>query len=509
MIERFIIARERGTPLIAIKTFDPQLTLDSIQTRCAKTMDGQVAPLFVWDCVVGIRGMNQAAKDFCKKAFKFGTPEAVDSTNAVTAMEMAIDLPDRSIFVYMNAHRALTPDINPNWVQAVWNLRGIYKKSLRSLVMLCPDVVFPPELAQDVTIFDEPLPDRDELTKIVKEAFGSARVDNPDPILVEKAVAAITGLSAFAAEQVATMSLRRDPATKNISLDLDELWSRKAQMIQQTPGLSVYRGKETFDKIGGYESLKTFLTKVINGSRKPNGIIFVDEIEKAFSGATGGTSDSSGVSQGFLGTLLTYMQDNECSGVILIGPPGTAKSAFAKAFANTGEVPCISFDLTGMKQGLVGSSEANLRNALKVVTAVSQGRAFFVATCNRIASLPPELRRRFKSGTFFLDLPGREERATIWGLYRKSSAEPLPDDEGWSGAEIKQCCYLAYEELCCTLIEASQYIVPVSRSAEKQIQELRLEASGRFISASYPGYYRHEGVEAATGTARLIGEIGE
>lgn len=503
MIDRFIIARERGTPLIAIKTFDPQLTLTSIQTRCAKTMDGQVAPLFVWDCIAGISGINQTAKDFCKREL------TEDSTNAVTALEMAAKIPDRSIFVCMNAHRGVTPDINPNWVQAVWNLRGIFKKSLRTLVMLCPDVVFPPELAQDVTMFDEPLPGNAELRTIVKEAFRSAREESPDEALVDKAVDAIAGLSVFAAEQVATMSLRRDTETKKIVLDLEELWSRKAQMIQQTPGLSVYKGKETFDKIGGYGNLKTFLTKVIGGSRKPNAVIFVDEIEKAFAGATGGTSDSSGVSQGFLGTLLSYMQDNECSGVILIGPPGTAKSAFAKAFSNTGEVPCISFELTGMKQGLVGSSEANLRNALKVVTAVSQGRAFFVATCNRIASLPPELRRRFKSGTFFLDLPGSEERAAIWDLYRKSSVEPLPDDEGWSGAEIKQCCYLAYEELCCTLVEAAQYIVPVAKSAERQIQELRLEASGRFISASYPGYYKHEGKQAVTDTARLIGEISE
>lgn len=507
MIDRFIIARERGTPLIAIKTFDPQLTLTSIQTRCAKTMDGQVAPLFVWDCIAGISGINQTAKDFCKREL------TEDSTNAVTALEMAAKIPDRSIFVCMNAHRGVTPDINPNWVQAVWNLRGIFKKSLRTLVMLCPDVVFPPELAQDVTMFDEPLPGSAELRTIVKEAFRSAREDSPDEALVDKAVDAIAGLSVFAAEQVATMSLRRDTETKKIVLDLEELWSRKAQMIEQTPGLSVYKGKETFEKIGGYGNVKGFLKRVIQGKRKPNVIVVLDEIDKSMAGATTGTSDSSGVSQGFLGTLLSYMEDNNCSGILEIGPPGTSKSVFAKAAANESSVPCVSFDLSGMKQSLVGSSESNLRNALKVVTAVGQGRALFVGTCNRIATLPPELRRRFKSGTFFFDLPTREERAPIWDIYRSSfeipSSDPTPDDDGWTGAEIKQCCYLASEELGCTLIDAAQYIVPVAKSAERQIQELRLEASGRFISASYPGYYKHEGKQAVTDTARLIGEISE
>lgn len=507
MIDRFIVARERGTPLITIKTFDAQLTIASIQASCSTMKDGQPAPIFVWDCIRGIRGINSQAEAFCKQSF------SEDSTNAVTALEMAAKIPERSIFICMNAHRGIVPDVNPNWVQAVWNLRGPFKTSLRMLVLLCPDVIFPPELAQDITVLDEPLPNSAQLRKIVLETFQSVKEDTPETSLVDKAVDAIAGLSVFAAEQVAAMSLRRDSETKKISLDLEELWSRKAQMIQQTPGLSVYKGKETFDKIGGYTNVKTFLTKIINGKRKPNGLVFIDEIEKAFAGATSGTSDSSGVSQGFLGTLLSYMQDNECSGIIAIGPPGTSKSMFAKAFANTAEIPCISFDLTGMKQSLVGSSEANLRNALKVVTAVTQGKTFVLATCNRIAALPPELRRRFKSGTFFFDLPGREERAVIWNIYRNKfdipSEQPLPDDEGWSGAEIQQCCYLASEELCCTLMEAAQYIVPVAKSAEKQIQELRVEASGRFISASYPGYYKHEGVQAANETTRLIGEIGE
>ena len=35
-------------------------------------------------------------------------------------------------------------------------------------------------------------------------------------------------------------------------------------------------------------------------------------------------------------------------------------------------------------------------------------------------SLPPELRRRFTLGTFFFDLPLREERKAIWDIYFKN-----------------------------------------------------------------------------------------
>jgi hypothetical protein len=43
-----------------------------------------------------------------------------------------------------------------------------------------------------------------------------------------------------------------------------------------------------------------------------------------------------------------------------------------------------------------------------------------------------------------------------------------------------------------SLREASEYIVPVARSAAQQIEALRMQASGRFISASSPGIYRYE-----------------
>lgn len=75
----------------------------------------------------------------------------------------------------------------------------------------------------------------------------------------------------------------------------------------------------------------------------------------------------------------------------------------------------------------------------------------------------------------------------IWAIYRKAysipAEDPIPADTGWTGAEIKQVCYLAYD-LGLPLREAAQYIVPVCQSAGDQINALRDQAAGRFISAS-------------------------
>ena len=53
---------------------------------------------------------------------------------------------------------------------------------------------------------------------------------------------------------------------------------------------------------------------------------------------------------------------------------------------------------------------------------------------------------------------------------------------------------------------AARYIVPVSRSAPRQIKALRQMASGKFISASMPGVYRFE-EETATAGRRVIREL--
>ena len=60
-----------------------------------------------------------------------------------------------------------------------------------------------------------------------------------------RAVDALLGLAAFPAEQVVAMSLSKR------GLDHDQLWERKRQVIEQAPGLTVWRGGEAFTDVGG------------------------------------------------------------------------------------------------------------------------------------------------------------------------------------------------------------------------------------------------------------------
>lgn len=484
-LEQFKAARRAGTPIIAVNTPDPA----ECMRRIATSMNGNCPGIITWDVVRGIRGFNPSGEEIVKT--KIQDPELkTNPYEALPLLEQAT--PDRTLVFMLQAHRYAS---EPPVAQAIWNLRDTFKVTARSLIMLCPGITLPAELAQDVVVIDEPLPGREELGDIVTSIYKWIEQTPSQPVL-EKAVDALSGLAAFSAEQATAMSMNQ------AGLDLSELWERKRTMVEQTPGLSIYRGREKFSDIGGCKNIKTFLGRILNGGDPPRAIVFQDEIEKAFAGA--GT-DLSGTSTEMLGTILSYMQDTEAQGVVFIGHPGAAKSAIGKAVGNEAGIPTVVFDMGAMKGSLVGQSNEQLRNALKTIRAISDGKALFVATCNSWGQIPPELKRRYTLGTFFFDLPDTEEREAIWKIYLKkySVADERPDHEGWTGAEIKNCCSLAWR-LSITPKEAAKYIVPLCRSNAAKIEELRRQANGNFISASQEGTYTYGTSSNTASTGRKI-----
>jgi hypothetical protein len=480
-------ARTAGTPLLAVRTADPASAIGQVRSAV-----GDQTALLIWDLMSGLRGLNQTGKQAATD--RFGESTAIGPSDCLAAARRLEE--EDAVLFFSNAHRFWN---EPDVVQAIWNVRDPFKAGGQCLVMLCsPGVTLPPELESDVMVVDEPLPSADELSTLTIRLFEEAGLEAPSESDVASCVDALIGLAAFPAEQVLALALSKN------GVDLDRLWERKRQTVEQTPGLSIWRGGETFDDIGGCDTIKRFLSAVLTGREAPRVIVFVDEIEKAFAG-TG--TDLSGVKTEMTGTMLSWMQDSNADGIVLIGPPGAAKSAIAKAAGNTAGIPTVSFDLSAMQSGIVGGSGERLRAALQVVDAISQGRSLWIATCNSIGSLPPELRRRFTLGTFFFDLPSSEEREAIWKIYRQKwdLEGELPKDEGWTGAEIKECCRKAWR-LNLSIVDSAQYIVPVARSAADQIERLRQQASGRFLSASQPGVYEFGRDTAPIAGKRLFRE---
>jgi SpoVK/Ycf46/Vps4 family AAA+-type ATPase len=165
-------------------------------------------------------------------------------------------------------------------------------------------------------------------------------------------------------------------------------------------------------------------------------VLMIDEVEKAFAGATSGGSGDSGVSSRMFGTFLTWLNDHESD-------------------------------------------------------------VFVVCTANDVQKLPPEFSRaeRFDA-VFFLDLPDRGQKDEIWTLYIQQYGldvnEARPSDDLWTGAEIKSCCRLA-ALLDTPLIQAAENVVPVAITSAESVQRLREWANGRCLSSETVGVYRSVG----------------
>jgi SpoVK/Ycf46/Vps4 family AAA+-type ATPase len=240
--------------------------------------------------------------------------------------------------------------------------------------------------------------------------------------------------------------------------------------------------------------------------------------------------------------------------VLLLGVPGTGKSAFARSLGQEVGRPTLMMEVGALMGSLVGETEARTRQALAIADAMapslvfvdeidkalagvqSGGRSdggvssrlfgsllswlsdrnsdvFVIATCNDISSLPPEFARAERwDAVFFLDLPSAREKSAIWELYiRQYELDPdqrRPIDRQWTGAEIRACCRLA-RLLEISLVESARQIVPVAATASEAVERLRTWASGRCLSAEVPGlYHRPAGEEPGMTSGRTGRRVG-
>lgn len=491
-------ARASSTPLVAIETADQEALIASLQGL----FNGKSkVPYWQWDFVRGLCGGNDMGNAALEDAGVTDDNRIARTSNPSDCLMFLASnrddgtpvVPERCVIFFRNGHRYMDIAVaggstSTVIIQAIQNLRDILKNIPAMLIMTGVAFTIPAELSNDILLLDEPLPDEQDLTRVAEgvwEAF-SRQVEGARPPESMKAVAgALTGLSAFAAEQAVSMAL--DIPAKTI--DVAALWQRKCKMVSQTRGLTMTLDGPTFDDIGGLDQIKSILRQLQSGPEPFRVVAWVDEIEKVMGGAK---SDTSGVAQDASAQFLTQMQENEWVGFIGCGFPGSGKSLLAKSTAKEFGIPLVTVDLNATRDSLVGNSEKYIRAMMKVLRAVGGKDVFFIATCNNLDVLSPELRRRFTEGIYFFDMPTDAEKAPIWDMYKKKyglTNQPNPPDYGWVGANIQTCCRSAYRRGI-SLAEAAQGIIPVITSDPNYVRSLRAAADGKWLSVNHPGAYQ-------------------
>jgi hypothetical protein len=451
---------------------------DDAQTDIAQLCHEQKWTLATWDIDRGLNLPGQAQET----ATVLST---TDPLAAIKTLGMLASEEGTALLVMRNLHRFLG---SPEMVQALDTQLVAGRENRTILVVLAPVVQIPIELEKQFVVLEHDLPDHDQLARIAR-GVATEHGECPDGDSLRPVLDAAAGLTRMEAENAFALSLVR-----HNRLVPDVLWEIKSGMLKKSGLLTLHRGGESFAELGGLEALKTFCTRALRG----------------------------GTNRGV-----------RARGVLLLGPPGSGKSAFSKALgAETGR-PTLILDVGSLLGSLVGQSEANVRQALRLVDAMSpcvvmidevekalsgasgtqtdsgvstrlfgtfltwlndhESDAFVVCTANDVSRLPPEFSRaeRFDA-TFFLDLPGSAQKEAIWRMYLAKfaldSGQTRPRDTDFTGAEIRACCRLA-ALLDVPLVEAAHHIVPVAITAGESVERLRAWAAGRCLSAERPGIY--------------------
>ncbi len=380
-----------------------------------------------------------------------------------------------------------------------------FRKRPQNLILVAPTFDLPPDLQADVTLLDYPLPSLEELQQMVTlkaeqmPDLGIAVDLNGDILDVARALA---GLTYRKAEEAIRKAIVTNGAFDDGAIGV--ILAEKARVIRMTGALQYFHQQAGWDDIGGLDLLKSYAARAIRSGEPAAQAFGVDRRR----------------------------------GTLLVGLPGCGKSLTAKALAG-GRMPLLRLDVGALFGGLVGQSESQTRQALRVVEAVgrcilwideiekglasggemdggtslrvlgtiltwmeeSTAPCYIVATANDIGALRPELVRRFDA-TFFIDLPDPNARIEIARIHlAKRDRDPDQFDlsafatatDRFTGAEIEQAIIeaiaAAYEVggtpiTTDDLVREARQIVPLMTTMRPQMEAMRTWAKAARAASS-------------------------
>jgi SpoVK/Ycf46/Vps4 family AAA+-type ATPase len=392
------------------------------------------------------------------------------------------------------------------------------KTKFKTLIVLGCRLVLPPELEREITVIEFALPGKEELGAVLGGIMESAGIKSMEQETTVKAIDAASGLTTIEAENAFALSVveskginpeivareKAQAVKKNGLLELVEakeslesiggldvlkdwllkrrnafsqkaieygLPTPKGLLIIGIPGTGKSLTAKATAKVFGVPLLKLDAGRIFAGlvGQSESNLrsviqtaeaiapccLWIDEIEKGFSGTKSSNSTDGGTSSRVFGSFISWMQEK-------------------------------------------------------------RSPVFVVATANDVSQLPPEMLRKGRfDELMFVDLPNQNEREAIWGIQiAKYHRNPKDYDtiqlaratEGLTGSEIESvfadALYLAFdsnrEPVDLDVAGVLTEFMPLSKLMAEQITVLRNWAKGRarFATSAQQEEVRLRGIAA-------------
>jgi hypothetical protein len=203
---------------------------------------------------------------------------------------------------------------SPEIIQAMARQIVAGKQNRTILAVLFPVVQIPTELEKMFVVIEHELPGRTQLEEIAR---GIATEDGelPNGPELHTVLDAAADLTRMEAENAFSLSLVRQQQIR-----ADAVWELKCQTLKKSGLLSLYRGRDDFNGLGGLSALKGFTKRAL---LHPN-----------------------------RGSPLKRPR-----GVLLLSPPGCGKSQFCKCLGKETGRPVLILDVGSLMGSLVGQFE--------------------------------------------------------------------------------------------------------------------------------------------------------
>ena len=447
----------------------------------ARVAEAEGLQLYRWSVTKGLRGPRGRVKD------------AADPVASLGALEQ---IKEPALFVFSDLHAHMGDAAVTRRVRDVARAVG---QRRQALVLVGPSPHVPAELEKEVMLLDVPLPDRDEIGRLLQVLLRSQKITIP-PDREERFVRGALGLTEEEAKRLYARILLSGGGFSED--DVRELVEEKRQVIRRSRFLEFWDASGGMGDVGGMDSLKTWLQQRRAGFS-----------EKA-----------------------REFGLPEPKGVFLLGVQGCGKSLMAKAVADLWQLPLLRLDVAAVFSSATGDEEQSLRQTIRVAESLApavlwideiekgfagrpdgggdafgtfltwmqekQKPVFVVATANEVRVLPPELLRKGRfDEIFFVDLPNVHERLSILEIHlRRRRREPddydltqvAEESELFSGAELEQvvvsALFTAFSESRALtshdLLDTCREMIPLAVTMDDRLKDLREWARPRARRAS-------------------------
>ena len=448
--------------------------------------------IFTWSVTEGVR---------------LGKEPQGDSKDPLKALRFVVEAKsdERAVFILRDLHAYLK---NPEVVRLLRDIGRKLKEELKTVFLISPLLAIPPELDKEVALVEYPLPELLEIDAIFDRVSRNTGAKIPSAQEREHVVEAALGLTADEAEGVFAKSLVQTGGSFDIDVILSEKerivrksgvleFFRTQERMENIGGLDVLKTWLRKRQSAFSEEARQF------GLPRPKGILMIGipgggksltakavgaawrlpllrlDVGKIFAGIVGSSEEN----------MRRAIQMAEA-----VAPSILWVDELEKGFSGTGS---SNNSDAGTAARVFGSFITWLQEKTSPV--------FVIATANNVDELPPEMMRKGRfDEIFFVDLPTLPERRDIASIHlKRRGRDPgqfnldaiAEKSEGMTGAEIEQAIVSAlFDEYdrngkagvltADGVLHSLAETVPLSRTMKEKIAALRTWCKTRARPAS-------------------------